>query len=113
MHWDGARWTRSAGPAPKNADSSLGTVSASSASSAWAFGALSSSEGSFATTALHWDGTRWAAANIGSLSGCPGCVFGVSDISARDAWAVGQNNGKALFAHWNGRSWVIVRQGSQ
>ena len=30
---------------------------------------------------------------------------GVTAISARDAWAVGQGNGQILIVHWNGSAW--------
>ena len=32
-------------------------------------------------------------------------LYGVTALSARDAWAIGGDNGGALIEHWNGTRW--------
>jgi hypothetical protein len=97
--------TASAHPeAVTNFNGSLSSVTAVSATDAWAVGGNAATRNMI----LHWDGTSWTKAaipktHLGSLSG-------VSASSADDAWAVGaySNSGaeKTLVLHWDGTNWT-------
>jgi hypothetical protein len=110
-HWDGIRWKRVPSPDAKLA--SLNSV-AGSARSAWAVGSLFGRNGTLcACRALieHWNGTSWK--RVPSLASAGSEFLSVSAISARQAWTVGDLNGRALIEHWNGTSWKRVPSASQ
>ncbi len=81
------------------------SVSAVSASDAWAVG-----NGGTATLTLHWNGTSWT--KVASPSpGTFASLAAVVAVSASDAWAVGSyrtssGGNKTLILHWNGTSWT-------
>ena len=104
-----------AGPVgPSSTYNTLTSVSADSASDAWAVGSyVSDTTGVRDTLILHWNGTAWS--RVASPS--PGTRFSVlSSVSAggtKNAWAVGfyrnQTAGALpLILHWNGTSWSQV-----
>ena len=55
---------------------------------------------------------RFAAAESESVARTGAAISGefhaVSTISAKDAWAVGGDQGHPLIGHWNGRRWKTV-----
>src|SRR6478609_5189388 len=55
---------------------------------------------------------RFAAAESESVARTGSAISGefhaVSTISAKDAWAVGGDQGHPLIGHWNGRRWKTV-----
>jgi len=104
--------TLAAGAFPGQLDS----VSGLSPANAWA-------AGSYCTTGtcsvqdtliLHWNGTAWS--KVASPSRGPtNVVYGVTTISAADAWAVGNycttnmcTIQPGLLLHWNGTAWSKV-----
>ncbi len=99
---------------PSSSYNALTSVSADSASDAWAVGAYrNNTTGVRDTLILHWNGTAWS--RVASPS--PGTRFntltGVSAASASNAWAVGFYRGQAagtlpLILHWNGTAWSQV-----
>lgn len=98
-HWNGTSWTRVPSPNPGVDGSLLDSVSADSASDAWAVGNTSTSDGSSNGLALHWNGTRWGPVPV------PGAIpvlEAVSADSSSDAWAVGTQ----MIAHWDGTRWT-------
>ena len=102
LHWDGTSWTQQ--PIPGDTGFSLAAVSATSASNAWAVGAITSN-GSQQTLILHWDGTSWTR----QPSPGPGSGFltSVAATSPSNAWAVGGiDPSHALILHWDGTSWT-------
>ena len=113
LHWNGTSWQRVASPNPLTAiSSSLGGVSARSATDAWAVGQSATSSGDPRSLVLHWTGTSWR--QVASPSpGFRAALTAVSARSAADAWAAGNfsvNGGpspgdKTLVLHWNGTSW--------
>jgi len=113
LHWNGTSWQRVASPNPLTAiSSSLGGVSARSATDAWAVGQSATSSGDPRSLVLHWTGTSWR--QVASPSpGFRAALTAVSARSAADAWAAGNfsvNGGpspgdKTLLLHWNGTSW--------
>lgn len=99
------------------AGSTLVSVSAASASDAWAVGDYVT-DGHHTTLAEHWDGTSWAQVktpNPGKSWGSS--LRGVTVIASDDAWAVGSYGTasgvtKTLTMHWDGASWKRVKSPS-
>ncbi len=72
----------------------------------WMFGGL----GPQTTGTWHYDGRRWSRPKM------PLTAFGISRVSARDEWAIGERlTGRGEYAggveRWNGRSWRTVPTG--
>jgi hypothetical protein len=60
LHWNGTTWSQATSPVPSGALlSSLGGVSADSATDAWAVGSYTSSTDVVESLILHWNGTAW------------------------------------------------------
>ncbi len=103
-------------PNPSKTDNELYAVSASSASDAWAAGYYASASGPSATLTLHWNGAKWV--KVTSPNPDPSQfnqLYGVSDQSSRNAWAVGYYLGpsspfpvKDMILHWDGVKWAQV-----
>jgi hypothetical protein len=108
-------WSQVASPNSGGSDNSLGGVSATSPSDAWAVGvfAPNSKTGFTLTLAEHWDGVSWkivATPNVGSLSNN---FYAVAALASNNAWAVGNYIGSDYASHtlienWNGSAWSIV-----
>jgi hypothetical protein len=118
LHWNGTAWSRAATPGiPGSA--ALEAVTALSPTDAWAVGDVFTSTGD-QSLVLHWDGTNWTRQRSPSPGGTGTSdfskLFGVSVLSARNAWAVGSYGqftakfrvGKPLALHWDGTSWTQV-----
>lgn len=124
-HWDGSSWNTVPSPNPGSGGHELLSVSATSASNAWAVGysapeplpnleATSGTSGGVQTILEHWDGSSWTAIpspNPGGSSGL-NVLTSVSAVSPTNAWAVGYYSprichscGHSLLLHWNGTSW--------
>jgi hypothetical protein len=107
-HWNGARWSRVAGPQPGEV-SQLTSVSAVSAGNIWAVGTYQQAN-SIQALVLHWNGTRWS--QVATKLTAIAAITGITADSARDAWIAGIQsvNGepKTLIAHWNGHAWRQV-----
>jgi hypothetical protein len=68
-HWDGSTWTRVASPNSKQTASEVVSISADSASDAWAVAAIGpDTEYPAGSMLLHWDGTAWTRVPQASLS---------------------------------------------
>ena len=112
LRWNGTRWSRVKAPNPTAGGSGnyLYGVSVTSPANAWAVGYNCMSE--CHTVTLHWNGTAWsrvASPNPDATSG-GGLLFGVSAISATNAWAAGWSCEQcaaqhAVLLHWNGKAW--------
>ena len=119
-HWNGRRWAPASSPSP-GAASVLTGLAASSATNAWAVGeyctkACPSPEATNRgqILILHWNGDRWSRVAGPSLGPDEHSLFGVSTLSRRSTWAVGETCIRAcndrpvtqpLMVHWNGRRW--------
>jgi hypothetical protein len=110
--WNGTSWSDAKAPAV-GTWSSLRSVSATSASDAWAVGASclqTNCTGSAQTMILHWNGTTWS--QVASPSPDSSGLEGVTAISPTDAWAVGATvdgtTHTSLILHWNGTAWSQV-----
>jgi hypothetical protein len=112
-NWTGTAWSQVAVPATPGNTALLLGVSVSSATDAWAVGRTQLNKSDFEPVALHWNGTAWSvspgfATAISIISGAS--AVGVADISAGDAYAIGNSAATAVgsLAHWNGTAWSPV-----
>jgi hypothetical protein len=113
--WNGSVWSQVPTPNVSFFDEKLLSVSAASASDAWAVG--STNQTSFATTnpiAAHWDGSSWTIVSTPATTGSAKSILaGVTDFGSSNAWAVGKSrDGTALIEHWTGTAWSIVPAGT-
>jgi hypothetical protein len=114
QHWNGTAWTVSATPALPSGDSgALGDLSNSSATDAWAVGALASSN-PLGILSEHWDGKSWTLVPAPSPEAATSVeATGVADISPANAWMVGSPSsasasGPAWIEHWDGTAWTVA-----
>jgi len=114
LHWDGARWTKVASPAP-GINSLLTGVSAVSASDVWAVGSFSTSTAGGKTLVLHWNGRRWTQVPSPTPEAVDGSFLqSVSAVSPSDVWAAGfafgtgGESSDTLVLRWNGVHWTRV-----
>jgi hypothetical protein len=110
--WNGNAWMLVPSPNPNRNESSFTSVSAMSASDAWAVGI--NFGGGVNTLIEHWNGHIWTIVPSPNPSPYLSVLSGVSAASPKDVWAVGSHSGNgnsvshALIEHWNGRVWTIV-----
>lgn len=109
-------WKIISSPDPSVSSNSLSGVAAISADSAWAVGTYDSNFNGLQTLTEQWDGTQWNVVPSPNQPGAdtPNYLYGVTAISANDAWAVGDYapNGTGTFytltLHWDGTQWSII-----
>jgi hypothetical protein len=113
LHWDGTSWTQKLTRSPDDS-SGLDSVSATSATDAWAVG--TDARGS-APLIEHWNGTNWMPQMTGVPVPPAGRSLQLTSVSARsanDVWAVGdsQSNNSidesTVILHWDGSTWAQV-----
>ena len=108
--WNGSAWSQASLPA-LTGTVSLQAVSASGANDAWAVGSQRPQRYTFNPLALHWNGSTWSTStSIGTAVPGDTYLVGTADISATDAYAIGDNTPAASgeLAHWNGTAWSAV-----
>ena len=114
-HFDGSKWSVSAGPAFQPTDQpSLDGLTAISATDMWAAGSILTTIGGFPEAFPlfeHFDGTSWTAtideSNLDSF------MFGVSADATNDVWAVGSIAlGATFIEHFDGTAWSVVGSSS-
>ena len=109
----GSSWTVAPQPPPPNGWGELLAVDATSPTEAWAAG------DAFDHTTTHtlierWDGTTWTVVpSANGPNAVSSTIFGVADLGASDAWAVGtygtrSNLIRTLAEHWDGTQWSRV-----
>jgi Regulator of chromosome condensation (RCC1) repeat len=111
-HWDGTSWTVVASPDPETGPGEfdeLQAVGGTNPDDLWAVGTFSISENGTTLSALllvNWNGTTWNFFTPPS----EGTSFGeaVTVVSADDVWAVGDDLGGTVSAHFNGKKWSNV-----
>jgi hypothetical protein len=121
LRWNGTRWTRVPSPSfggTGTSGSRLASVSATSATDAWAVGSYAKPGAGPMSQALilHWNGRTWTKVPAPSPGTLSNSLLGVTSVSASDAWAVGsylvgsvaKAQVKPLLLHWNGASWAQV-----
>ncbi len=114
LRLDGTTWTRVPTPSPGNGDELLGVTTAPDGT-VWAAGWADSSPGAPYPLLLRWNGTAWTQVPA-PVQGF-GELFGVTAVSADNAWAFGYtitgsatvlSHGVTLILHWNGATWTRV-----
>lgn len=99
------------GTARPVAHATLESVSAYSATDAWAVGHRTLPGGPTLALTKHWDGSGWTIV-ASEHPGEDSFLWGVAALSPTDAWAVGQMLGGAtdlpMAEHWDGTSWQLV-----
>jgi len=106
-HWTGASWSLT--PTPNLGQyGALRSVSASSATDAWAVGFTMIARHDYGTLIEHWNGSAWSVNSLDSITGFAAGLTGVVDLSSTDAWAVGEGSSGGLIEQWNGGSWSPV-----
>ncbi len=114
--YEGAAWRKVTSPDPNGVFDELHGVAAAGASDAWAVGGQGVISGSTDRTLVeHWNGHAWSVVASPNPSVAGNVLDGVAAVSARDVWAVGDDdvtsaNGPAhtLALHFDGRSWSAV-----
>jgi hypothetical protein len=111
LRWNGTSWTQVPSPNPSGGDldaNYLSSVTATSATNAWAVGEYAASAGS-QTLILHWDGTTWTQVTSPN-PGSGETLSAVAATSASRAWTVGHysNPGETLAIRWNGTAWKHI-----
>ncbi len=106
-HWDGTQWAVVSHP---DSGASLFAIAASSSKDIWAVGADAAG-----TVTEHWNGTMWSLVPSPSPVGSLDTLWGVTVVSAANAWAVGDYftslappHNVTLILHWNGKQWARV-----
>jgi len=111
-HFDGHQWAIT--PTP-NAGPNFNTLfdAAVAGQRAWAVGVHL--DANFQRRALveAWDGTAWHIVDVPTPGALGDMLFSVSAVSARDVWAVGQQQAadsrfSTLIEHWDGDRWSVV-----
>jgi hypothetical protein len=106
-HWAGASWSLT--PTPNLGEyGALRSVSASSATDAWAVGFTQIGRRDDGTLIEHWNGSAWSVSSKDAITGYAAGLTGVVDLSPDDAWAVGDQNSGGLIEQWNGLTWSPV-----
>jgi hypothetical protein len=115
-HWNGTTWSQVAIPDPDFTRVTHDSISASSASDIWVVGStLNTATDQTVPEALHYNGTAWSVVAMPQAGTNTSTIGAVTDISATDAWAVGEDigatsavGGSTLIEHWNGATWSVV-----
>jgi hypothetical protein len=101
-------------------EGTLLAVSGTSPGNVWAVGYRGPTVSGSTTLIEHWNGTSWRVVpspSPGTGKGRENLLFGVTAVSAADAWAVGyyasgsdpfDQTSHALIEHWNGTRWTQV-----
>ncbi len=112
LHWNGKSWSKVNSPNPSSGYNTLESVSATSATNAWAVGKYQGGTNPVHTLILHWNGQGWSKVPSPSPGSGDNDLEAVSALSSTNAWAVGwTSNGGAshtLILHWNGSVWSRV-----
>ena len=111
-HWNGSSWSHRLVPGIEG----LNGVAVLSRTDAWAVGStFPAGPGIDRALILHWNGRTWKPVPVPDTGHTKGSALtGVSAVSPRDVWAVGEYQvGRQgvldLIEHWNGRSWSRFR----
>ena len=107
-------WKLIPGANPSATYNGLRGVAAITTNDVWAVGAYSKTQNTHQPLIEHWNGTKWSVILSPSPDLSANLLYGVTAISAQDAWAVGnyfsRTNGaeETLIDHWNGTKWTVA-----
>jgi hypothetical protein len=107
-HWNGTSWSLIATPA-LGVNSALVAISDSGPNDAWAVGYEVFGYRAHETLLEHWNGSAWSVDTADAISGNTSVeLTAVLDLSATNAYAVGNADSGPMIEHWNGTSWSPV-----
>jgi hypothetical protein len=99
-------------------DSFLSGVSVKLPADGWAVGQFDDSNALVNPLVERWNGTRWNRVVVPEPAGRQADLLGVDQLSATDAWAVGESGDggvgsfnidqQPLIEHWNGAHWTLA-----
>jgi hypothetical protein len=111
LHWNGRSWSKVAVKDAASVD--IRSVTAASATSAWAAGDVLGPLNAQQSLVMHWNGKAWTRVASGAPKDTT--LWDIAVFSGASAWAVGaDNHGKpslgggndtAVILHWNGKAW--------
>lgn len=107
-HWNGVDWTVVPSPDLPGDNNQLYSVSAVSATDAWAVGFSGPDP-----LVQRWNGIEWILQEPAPGPGVSNAFYAVDAFSRSDVWAVGawappQVDYFPLSEHWNGRQWSLA-----
>jgi hypothetical protein len=115
QHWNGTNWsTFTCCSVPGAEYLYLNSVTAISATDAWAVGYYLDASLVRRNLIVHWNGAEWAVVPAPNPGAYQNMLSGVHGLAPDDVWAVGearQTNGgpyDTLSMHWNGTQWTVV-----
>jgi hypothetical protein len=100
FRWNGKRFVAAKLPKLAHGEFSAESISASSASNAWAVGGFELAA-NHASVALHWDGKKWSAVPLPAAADDGLRV--VSTSGPKNAWGLGSDG---ALVHWDGKVWA-------
>jgi hypothetical protein len=114
--WNGARWAVVPSPSVGPLDNVLSGVTTLSASSSWAVGYTSVNVPPriyHRAMIEHWNGSTWRVVPAPQAGTSDSDLWGVTALSATNAWTVGNVNVgsfqfRPLIEHWTGTAWHLV-----
>jgi hypothetical protein len=127
LHWTGKKWFKVKAPNPAGTKMGyfnfLDAIRCASPKDCWAAGSggIDSGVSISLDEMLHWNGTKWSAADVpspgGILNGAISELSGLSCASASNCWAVGDYGGDSINSQesendalqWNGHTWTQVK----
>jgi hypothetical protein len=103
--WSGKKFVAQKLPTLSNLSNVVSSISASSATNAWAVGGLYPGP-TAAQVAFHWNGKKWSAVTV--PSGYSQNLYDVSTSGPNNAWALRSDYlaSQTAFVHWNGKQWT-------
>src|SRR6266567_5051359 len=116
-HWDGRRWSYSAGASLGGRQALLTSVTATASGDVWAVGHFAA-VGRLPSAPLieHWNGSSWSLQPTHSLTrlktALPQALTSAVALAHDDVWVLGhslQPSGAIdVYVHWNGTSWKLL-----
>ncbi|MEO5953505.1 MAG: hypothetical protein ABIQ44_13655, partial [Chloroflexia bacterium] len=114
QHYNGTAWSIVSSPSPGLGGSYLEAVTSRDASDLWAVGYYYPTAGGVPSTlVMHSNGGAWTLVNSDNHGSVENYLYGVTPVTATDAWAVGYYANTAglyrtLTLHYNGTNWAYV-----
>jgi hypothetical protein len=106
--WDGVSWKLVAHPSPWTGYRAFSSADVVSARDVWAVGYVSPERFSLQQSLIeHWNGRRWKVFSAPEIEQWD-TLDGVSAVTAKDVWAIGNAYEGNFALHWGGRAWRRV-----
>ncbi|HJT57119.1 MAG TPA: hypothetical protein VJ761_11540 [Ktedonobacteraceae bacterium] len=111
-HWDGTQWSLVSSPSPAPNNNVLLSVSSVPGTSNLVAAGYTFDGSNTQSLVEAWNGSSWSVVST-PVVGAGSQLYGVIALSAKSAWAVGddydgQGDTSTLTEHWNGKAWSVV-----